>query len=80
MLPNTDREFNSNPTPFFARDRNMRNKEEILKSQAWHEEILNEREVALNAGRTIASDWEEAKERIKKNIAKYRVEVRIKGV
>jgi len=49
----------------------MRDKEEIPKSPAWHEAILNDRDAALNAGRITASDWEEAKERIKKNVANY---------
>ena len=38
-----------------------------LESPAWHEAILNDRDAALKAGKIIASDWEEAKLRIKKN-------------
>jgi hypothetical protein len=47
----------------------MIGKEEIPKSPAWHVAILNNREAALNAGRITASDWEEAKEKIKKSVA-----------
>jgi len=38
--------------------------EKELESPAWHGEILNEREAALNAGKVTVSGWEEAKERI----------------
>ena len=43
--------------------------EKNLESPAWHEGILNDREAALNAGTVTASNWEEAKERIKKNVS-----------
>ncbi len=43
--------------------------EKMLGSPAWHEAILNDREAALNAGKLTVSNWEEAKERIKKNIS-----------
>jgi hypothetical protein len=36
-----------------------------------HEAVLDAREAALNAGRVTVSDWEEAKERIKKNVTGY---------
>lgn len=43
--------------------------EKTLESPAWHEAILNDRQAALDAGKITVSDWEEAKERIKKNIS-----------
>jgi putative addiction module component (TIGR02574 family) len=43
--------------------------EKNLESPAWHEAILNDRDAALKAGKVSASDWEEAKERIKKNVS-----------
>lgn len=43
--------------------------EKELASPAWHGEILKEREAALNAGKVTLSSWEEAKERIKKNVS-----------
>jgi len=39
--------------------------EKNLESPVWHEEILNDREAALKAGKVTVSNWEEAKERIK---------------
>lgn len=43
--------------------------ERNLDSPAWHETILSDREAALNTGKVTVSNWEEAKERIKKNIS-----------
>lgn len=45
----------------------MAGNEKNLESPAWHGAILNDREAALNAGKVTVSNWEEAKERIKKN-------------
>ena len=42
--------------------------ENKLESPAWHEAVLSDREAALNAGKLTVSGWEEAKERIKKNV------------
>jgi hypothetical protein len=42
--------------------------EKKLESPAWHEAILNDRGAALDAGKLTVSNWEEAKERIKKNV------------
>jgi len=39
---------------------------ETQESPAWHAAILSDREDALQAGLITMSDWEEAKERIKK--------------
>ena len=47
----------------------MAGNEKDLESPAWHGAILNDRETALNAGKATVSSWEEAKERIKKNVA-----------
>ncbi|MBI2286131.1 MAG: addiction module protein [Nitrosomonadales bacterium] len=43
--------------------------EKNLASPAWHEAVLNDREAALDAGKITVSNWEEAKERIKKNVS-----------
>jgi len=47
----------------------MANDEKNLESPAWHEAVLNDREAALNAGKATVSSWDEAKERIKKNVS-----------
>ena len=47
----------------------MTGNEKMLESPAWHEAILNDREAAFNTGRITASDWVEAKERIKKKVS-----------
>ncbi len=43
--------------------------EKKLKSPAWHESVLKDREEAFMAGRVTASDWEQAKKRIKKKVS-----------
>ena len=43
--------------------------ENNLAPPAWHEAVLNDREAALDAGKITVSNWEEAKERIKKNVS-----------
>ena len=43
--------------------------EKKFESPAWHEAILKDREAALDAGKVTISSWEEAKERIKKNVS-----------
>jgi putative addiction module component (TIGR02574 family) len=40
-----------------------------LKSPAWHEAILKDREEAFKAGEVTASDWKQAKKRIKKKVS-----------
>jgi putative addiction module component (TIGR02574 family) len=40
-----------------------------LKSPAWHEAVLRNREEAFQAGKVAASDWEQAKKRIKKKVS-----------
>jgi len=47
----------------------MAGNENNLESPAWHEAVLNDREAALSAGKATVSSWEEAKERIKKNVS-----------
>ena len=43
--------------------------EDRLESPAWHEAILRDREAAFEAGKTTASDWDEAKENIRKRVS-----------
>ncbi|NWG01694.1 MAG: addiction module protein [Syntrophaceae bacterium] len=43
--------------------------EKKLKSPAWHETVLKDREEAYVAGKATVSDWEQAKKRIKKRIS-----------
>lgn len=43
--------------------------EKKLKSPAWHETVLKDREEAFMAGKVAVSDWEQAKRRIKKKVS-----------
>jgi len=43
--------------------------ENKLKSPAWHETVLKDREEAFAAGKVTVSDWEQAKKRIKKKVS-----------
>ena len=43
--------------------------EKQLKSPAWHETVLKDREEAFAAGKVTVSDWEQTKKRIKKKIS-----------
>ena len=43
--------------------------EEKLESPAWHKAVLEDREVAFKAGKGTASDWEQAKKRIRKKLS-----------
>jgi hypothetical protein len=43
--------------------------EKALKSPAWHENVLKDREEAFAAGKATVSDWEQAKKRIKKKVS-----------
>ena len=43
--------------------------EKKLKSPAWHEAVLKDREEAFTAGKVTASDWDQAKKRIKKKVS-----------
>ena len=43
--------------------------EQTLKSPAWHETVLKDREEAFAAGKVTVSEWEQAKKRIKKKVS-----------
>ena len=43
--------------------------EKKLKSPAWHETVLKDREEAFMAGKVTISDWEQTKIRIKKKVS-----------
>lgn len=43
--------------------------EKKLESPAWHKVVLKERAEAYAAGKAIASDWDQAKRRIKKKVS-----------
>ena len=43
--------------------------EKKLESPAWHKAILRERSEAYAEGSVTASDWEQAKKRIKKKVS-----------
>ncbi len=43
--------------------------EHAPESPAWHEDVLQDREKALAAGKAKISDWAEAKDRIRKNVS-----------
>ena len=40
-----------------------------LESPSWHEEVLQDRQKALEAGKASARDWDQAKERIRRNVS-----------
>ena len=42
--------------------------ETTIESPAWHKNILMNRKNELDTGKAIVSDWEEAKERIRRNV------------
>jgi hypothetical protein len=43
--------------------------EKKLKSPAWHETVLKDREEAFENGKVTAADWSQAKKRIKKKVS-----------
>lgn len=43
--------------------------EDKLESPAWHKEVLEDRDSAYAAGKVSVSNWEKAKERIRKNVS-----------
>jgi putative addiction module component (TIGR02574 family) len=43
--------------------------EEKLESPAWHKAVLEDRGKAFKAGKVAASDWEQAKKRIRKKVS-----------
>ncbi|MHB9029539.1 MAG: addiction module protein [Candidatus Latescibacterota bacterium] len=48
---------------------NLSQDENTLESPDWHEKILRDREKAVSDGRAAISDWEEAKERIRRKVS-----------
>jgi putative addiction module component (TIGR02574 family) len=45
--------------------------EKKLESPAWHGAVLKEREASYSSGKLTASDWEQAKKRIKKKVYEF---------
>ena len=43
--------------------------EPAFESPAWHEEVLKDRDKACASGSTTVSEWNDAKKRIRKNVA-----------
>jgi putative addiction module component (TIGR02574 family) len=43
--------------------------ERTFESPDWHKTVLKDREKALASGKAKVSDWEEAKERIRRNVS-----------
>jgi hypothetical protein len=43
--------------------------EKKFKSPVWHETVLKDREEAYASGKLTVSDWEQAKQRIKKKVS-----------
>ena len=43
--------------------------DKALESPSWHEEVLQDRQKALEAGKASARDWDQAKERIRRNVS-----------
>jgi len=43
--------------------------EKKLESPDWHKAVLKERKEAFAEGKIVATDWEQAKKRIKKKVA-----------
>jgi hypothetical protein len=43
--------------------------ENEFESPAWHKTVLEDREKAFEAGQLTISDWEQAKERIRKKVS-----------
>ena len=43
--------------------------EKALESPPWHEDVLRDRQKALEAGKASVRDWDEAKKRIRRNVS-----------
>ncbi|MBM3302089.1 MAG: addiction module protein [Deltaproteobacteria bacterium] len=43
--------------------------EQTLESPDWHGRVLKDRDEALAAGKATVSSWEEAKDRIRRNVS-----------
>ncbi len=48
---------------------NITQNDSALKSPAWHETVLKDREDVLASGKANVSDWEKAKERIRRDVS-----------
>jgi len=48
---------------------NLTEHEKTIESPHWHEEVLKDREQAFAVGKAVLSDWEAAKERIRRNVS-----------
>jgi putative addiction module component (TIGR02574 family) len=44
--------------------------EKAVESPRWYEEVLQDRQEALEAGKAVVHDWDEAKERIRRNVSR----------
>lgn len=42
--------------------------DKTFESLAWHEAVLEQREKSFCSGKSTASDWQDAKERIRKRV------------
>ena len=43
--------------------------EQSLEPPSWHADVLRDRQKALEAGKAKVCDWDEAKQRIRKNVS-----------
>ena len=43
--------------------------QKALESPRWHEDVLRDRQKALEAGKASVRDWDEAKKRIRRNVS-----------
>ncbi len=43
--------------------------DKAIASPTWHEEVLQDRQKALDAGKAAPHDWQEAKDRIRRNLS-----------
>jgi len=43
--------------------------DKALESPLWHEEVLRDRQQALDSDKASVGDWEAAKKRIKRNVS-----------
>ncbi|MEA3334101.1 MAG: addiction module protein [Pseudomonadota bacterium] len=48
---------------------NLADDEDRFESPAWHEAVIEDRKMALKAGKITVSDWQEAKNRIRKKVS-----------
>ncbi len=48
---------------------NLANDKDRFQSPAWHKTVIEDRKIALKDGKITVSDWQEAKNRIRKNVS-----------